>query len=1351
MKVVILWQEKKSSERVSCIGKYKIVFGGIKMSKKITFKMRRLLSFMVAIVMVFSMFSILVSTAEAAAPESLVKSLDAATVKPNVTGELTPAAITFNVTPVAANANATILVQDDSGTEYVAEQGGRIFKLAAGEYMYTVRAQNYITEMGTLTVDGDATKTVALEVTPPSSLRLNGIGQDHYNGPNTGGAGGTKRDMEVEGSGYVGWIRPPAWIKYANVNLLGGIQQYDVNYAIDGTGTVNLGFDLRLANSGSTFDQAISVGSLALTQRTGGWGSPGRTATQTSISPYMGGVCDVYIVFTQGEYNFGYLNLTLKPETDGVKEYDISFKVKPYDAKVVVEDIKSVTCEPVATGGKSYRLEEGFYRYTVSKPGYETKTVLLAANLSRVIQVVLLPVGADTYKRYEAENGIITGGVVDSGAQYSEGKAVTNFNTSATFGSINSTFSNISNVKFTVEGTTTGIAEVIVGYESSVTDGNQDRIAVKSNDGTTKEVYLNASGKSSVFVDLRAGTNIIYVSNTLNPRVSNSGNAWVNLDYIDVNKTLTAGSVEPGELDEPYIQPKNPIIKSIFTADPEAHVWPTNPNKLYLYPSHDVDPPQGCDLMDVYHIYSTENMVDWVDEGEALRADDLDWNRTEGGFMWAPDAAYKDGYYYFYWPTPTGSGSEWGNTWQTGVVRSKYPDRGFEQINADGFKGYIEGAGGNGMIDVCVRVDADGQAYIYIGGSQKFFQGKLKDDMITLDGPLVQVDTSVVPNYHEGPSVFKRNGLYYFIYPGGSDSSVAPGDKFNYCTSSNPLGPWTYRGSFFNPTGCGTSHGSVVQFKDKWYMFYHTQDLSGNGTLRSVSVDEVIFNEDGTIKLFSKTANSVAQNGPDYVRPDGDVYNASVADVGGGATKSMDASASNGGAIITDLNLSGSYAQFNNVDGGAGGRANIVIHYATPDKLPKLKLIVNGFNYSFINLPSTGGRSFFTGEASFTVKQLEPGATNTIRLEGGNSKANVDYIEVIPFDDSTPPPGLHTITVTSSGIGTASTDKPSAAIGEKVTLTADAANGCTFKEWQIITPIGLTIASNDTFAMPNEDVMIQAVFEVDQTSPVTAATTDGIQENGWYSSDVTVTLVAEDNLAGVDRTEYKIGGSEEWLTYTGPVSISSEGTNTIYYRSTDKAGNVEEAKEQTVLIDKTPPAFTLKVEGNILEEGASFEDFQTLTFNVEDNLSGVNSAEIVIDGVVYKIDPQQMSSIDIDLAGKTGSYTAIVVTDDKAGNRIEKNFTFNVMASISSMRYLIDRFVKSGELDGPLVAQLTNNLDQAQHKIDKGRPDQAAVHMGDFTKHLNNEALYSHVAENAKSVLNSDAEALIRAWSKVEQ
>ncbi len=160
----------------------------------------------------------------------------------------------------------------------------------------------------------------------------------------------------------------------------------------------------------------------------------------------------------------------------------------------------------------------------------------------------------------------------------------------------------------------------------------------------------------------------------------------------------------------------NPFITSIYTADPSAHVCGPS-RRLYVYPSRDMDPPRVVAiLMDHYHVFSTADMVHWRDEGEILNASQVPWGRKEGGFMWAPDCAYRNGTYYFYFPHP--SGTRWNDTWKIGVATSSKPTSDFKP------GGYIEGLGGFAMIDPAVFVDTDGKAYIYFGGGGHLRRGQ---------------------------------------------------------------------------------------------------------------------------------------------------------------------------------------------------------------------------------------------------------------------------------------------------------------------------------------------------------------------------------------------------------------------------------------------------------------------------------------------------------------------------------------------------------------------------------------------------------------------------------------------------
>ncbi|SDH47261.1 family 43 glycosylhydrolase [Bacteroides ovatus] len=338
----------------------------------------------------------------------------------------------------------------------------------------------------------------------------------------------------------------------------------------------------------------------------------------------------------------------------------------------------------------------------------------------------------------------------------------------------------------------------------------------------------------------------------------------MNIDKFVFTRTgdLVGGNAEQGGFDYKYPivtkQKRNPLFVNLpsqmhnspftgnlYTADPSAHVWKINgKDRLYVYASHDMEPTKGCDHMDRYHVFSTEDMKTWTDHGEILNAEQT--NKATGftgdGFMWAPDCAYnpKDKNYYFYYPHKVNIKETGKAEWRIFVATSKEPAANFK------VKGYI--AGIPSTIDPCVFVDDDGQPYIYTSGAGKGGWGcKLKkDDWTKLDGEMTPMSGFV--DFHEAPWVFKRNGKYYMIHSDNHRTNIG-GNQMIHAISDNPLGPWKNCGVYMYPTGEETTHGSIVEFKGKWYMFYHTSNFSGQGALRSVCFDPVEFNADGTIKV----------------------------------------------------------------------------------------------------------------------------------------------------------------------------------------------------------------------------------------------------------------------------------------------------------------------------------------------------------------------------------------------------------------------------------------------------------------------------------------------------------------------
>ena len=307
---------------------------------------------------------------------------------------------------------------------------------------------------------------------------------------------------------------------------------------------------------------------------------------------------------------------------------------------------------------------------------------------------------------------------------------------------------------------------------------------------------------------------------------------------------------------------QNPVIRDLFSADPTARVFN---NKVYLYPSHDIVPPAGqrkdwfC--MEDYHVFSSENLTDWTDHGVIVTQNKVPWVRPDSYSMWAPDCVERNGKYYFYFPSsPKGGMRGFG----VGVAVADRPEGPFV-CEPEAIKGV------NG-IDPCVLLASDGNAYLFWGNGRC---AKLKPNMKELadDNPKSTVKfgnrememigvncLEGLPNRQaEGPFAFEANGWYYLTYPYVRENTEVLG----YAMSKNPMGPYEYKGLIMaeHPNGCWTNHHSIVNYKGQWYLFYHTNFFSPNDDKRrSVCIEKLAFNADGTIKEVKETMRGVGIN-----------------------------------------------------------------------------------------------------------------------------------------------------------------------------------------------------------------------------------------------------------------------------------------------------------------------------------------------------------------------------------------------------------------------------------------------------------------------------------------------------------
>jgi hypothetical protein len=306
---------------------------------------------------------------------------------------------------------------------------------------------------------------------------------------------------------------------------------------------------------------------------------------------------------------------------------------------------------------------------------------------------------------------------------------------------------------------------------------------------------------------------------------------------------------------------QNPVLRHLFSADPTARVFN---NKVYLYPSHDIVPPAGqrqdwfC--MEDYHVFSSENLTDWTDHGVIVTQNKVPWVRPDSYSMWAPDCVERNGKYYFYFPSSPKS----GRGFAVGVAVADRPEGPFV-CEPEPIKGI------NG-IDPCVLQASDGNAYIFWGNGRC---AKLKPNMKELadDTPVETVKfgdrefkmmgvncLKNLPNRQaEGPFAFEYNGNYYLTYPYVREKTEVLG----YAMSKNPMGPYEYKGIIMaeHANGCWTNHHSIVNYKGQWYLFYHHNFFSPNDDKRrSVQIEKLFFNPDGTIREVKPTMRGVGVN-----------------------------------------------------------------------------------------------------------------------------------------------------------------------------------------------------------------------------------------------------------------------------------------------------------------------------------------------------------------------------------------------------------------------------------------------------------------------------------------------------------
>ena len=308
-------------------------------------------------------------------------------------------------------------------------------------------------------------------------------------------------------------------------------------------------------------------------------------------------------------------------------------------------------------------------------------------------------------------------------------------------------------------------------------------------------------------------------------------------------KTSSTDVISSAKPDTTIVAQGNPLFSYKYTADPAALVYH---DTFYIYTGEDIGDGRGYNMPN-WTVFSSKDLKTWEAYPTPLKVGDFKWAKDNSA--WASQVIERNG--KFYWYVSTEHASIHGKA--IGVAVSDSPTGPFVDARGSAIVTNDMTTQWTGIswddIDPTVWIDDDGQAYLFWGNTQCYY-AKLKDNMIELDSEVLPVD---LQHFTEAPWIHKRGDWYYLSYANGWPEKTA------YAMSKTINGPWEFKGILNELSGnCNTNHQAIVEFKGKWYFVYHNGGLfSGGSFLRSVCMDYLYYNDDGTIKRVQMTTEGV--------------------------------------------------------------------------------------------------------------------------------------------------------------------------------------------------------------------------------------------------------------------------------------------------------------------------------------------------------------------------------------------------------------------------------------------------------------------------------------------------------------
>jgi len=276
----------------------------------------------------------------------------------------------------------------------------------------------------------------------------------------------------------------------------------------------------------------------------------------------------------------------------------------------------------------------------------------------------------------------------------------------------------------------------------------------------------------------------------------------------------------------------------IHLADPTIFV---HEDRYYLYGTVEGNADQG------FLVYSSTDKKEWkgpvgAKEGFALKRDDVFGDK---GF-WAPQVFYHNQKFYMAYTANE----------NIAIAESQSPLGPFTQAVKKSLDAPVK------QIDPFIYKDEDGKIYLYhvrLREGNRIYVAEMTEDLAAIKEETLRECVAASDEWEntaqapwpvaEGPTVMKKNGLYYLIY--SANDFRNPDYAVGYAVSDHPLGPWKKFGG--NPilhqkdlNWPGTGHGDL--FSDETgglsYVF-HTHFSNGSVAPRRTALIKAGFSTTG--------------------------------------------------------------------------------------------------------------------------------------------------------------------------------------------------------------------------------------------------------------------------------------------------------------------------------------------------------------------------------------------------------------------------------------------------------------------------------------------------------------------------